>query len=61
MEVELMFSDLINHGGPEKFTQQSTLKEIEGNVEFKCVSIQKFKIRRLCDGLFEYVPVVFDE
>jgi len=30
-------------------------------VEFKCVSVQKFKIKKLCDGVFEYIPVVFDE
>ena len=44
MEVELMFSDLLSQGGPEKFQQPSTLKEIEqsnaaGTVEFKCVSV----------------------
>lgn len=40
MEVELMFSDLLNQGGPEKFQQPSNLKEIESaNVEFKCVSV----------------------
>ena len=61
MEVELMFSDLLNQGGPEKFQQSNNLKDIEGNVEFKCVSVQKFKIRKLCDGLIDYVPVVFDE
>lgn len=61
MEVELMFSDLLNQGGPEKFQQQSNLKEIEGNAEFKCVAVQKFRIRRLQDGIFEYIPVVFDE
>ena len=61
MEVELMFSDLLNQGGPEKFQQQSNLKEIEGNAEFKCVSVQKYRIRKLSEGIFEYVPVVFDE
>ncbi|CDW80262.1 serine [Stylonychia lemnae] len=61
MEVELMFSDLQNQGGIEKFQQSSNLKEIDGNAEFKCVSVQKFKIRKLCDGIFDYVPVTFDE
>lgn len=56
-----MFSDLLNQGGPDKFQQSSSLKDIEGNVEFKCVSVQKFKIKKLCDGVFEYMPVVFDE
>jgi hypothetical protein len=61
MEVELMFSDLLNQGGPEKFQQQSNLKEIEGNAEFKCVAVQKYKIRKLSEGVFEYLPVIFDE
>lgn len=61
MEVELMFSDLLNQGGPDKFQLQSNLKEIEGNAEFKCVAVQKFRIRRLSDGIFEYIPVIFDE
>jgi hypothetical protein len=37
------------------------LKEIEGIAEFKCVAVQKFRIRRLQEGIFEYIPVVFDE
>ena len=61
MEVELMFSDLLNQGGPEKFQQQSNLKEIEGNAEFKCVSVQRYRIKKLSEGIFEYVPIVFDE
>ena len=56
-----MFSDLSNQGGPERFQQSSNLKELEGNTEFKCVSVQKFKIRKLCEGIFEYIPVTFDE
>jgi len=39
MEVELMFSDLVNQGGPEMFQSSSSLKEIDQNVEFKCVSV----------------------
>jgi hypothetical protein len=62
MEVELMFSDLLSQGGPEKFQQPSNLKEIESlNVEFRCVSVQKYRIRKLSEGIFEYIPVVFDE
>jgi len=56
-----MFSDLQSQGGPEKFQQAHNLKDIDANVEFKCVSVQKFKIRRFCDGIFEFIPVVFDE
>ena len=37
-EVELMFSDLLNHGGPEKFCLQGSSKEIEEKVEFKSVA-----------------------
>ena len=37
MEVELMFSDLLNHGGPEKFQLQGA-KEIEDKVEFKSIA-----------------------
>jgi hypothetical protein len=25
------------------------------------MSIQKFRLRRLADGIFEYMPIVFDE
>ena len=38
LEIELMFSDLLNHGGPEKFQLQGSSKEIEEKVEFKSVS-----------------------
>jgi len=38
LEVELMFSDLLNHGGPEKFSLQSSAKDIEESVEFKSVA-----------------------
>lgn len=56
-----MFSDLSNQGGPERFQQSSNLKEIEGHTDFKCVSVQKFRIKRLSEGIFEYIPVTFDE
>ncbi len=61
LEIELMFSDLLTQGGPDKFQQAHNLKDIEGIAEFKCVSVQKFKLRRLCDGIFEYLPIIFDE
>ncbi len=38
LEVELMFSDLLNHGGPEKLQNASSLKEIEETVEYKSVA-----------------------
>ena len=61
LEVELMFSDLLNHGGPEKFSLQTTQKEVEEKVEFKSVAFQKFMLRNVCDGIYEYVPITFDE
>ena len=61
LEVELMFSDLIQCGGPEKFQSSSSLKEIDPSVEFKSVSQRKYNLRKLSDGIFEYVPVVFEE
>lgn len=38
LEVELMFSDLVKQGGPEKFQSSSSLREIDPNAEFKSVS-----------------------
>lgn len=61
LEVELMFSDLLNHGGPEKFSLASTQKDVEENVEFKSVAFQKFMLRNVCDGIYEYIPITFDE
>ena len=61
LEVELMFSDLVAQGGPEKFQSSSSLREIDPNCEFKSVSTRKYNLRRLSDGIFEYVPVVFEE
>jgi len=39
LEIELMFSDLLNQGGPDKFQLQQSLKELDLEVEFKCMSI----------------------
>ena len=61
LEVELMFSDLVKQGGPEKFQSSSSLREIDPNAEFKSVSQRKYNLRKLGDGIFEYVPVVFEE
>jgi len=56
-----MFSDLLNHGGPEKHANANSLKDLEETVEFKSVAFQKFMLRNVCDGIFEYIPVTFDE
>lgn len=59
LEVELFFSDLMNLGGTDKWQQYA--KEVEDKVEFKSVSSQKYKISKMAQGLFEYVPLIFDE
>ena len=57
-----MFSDLLSLGGPDKFQQSATLKQInDAKVEFKSVSIRKYHLRNIEEGIFEYVPVVFEE
>ena len=61
LEVELMFSDLISQGGPEKFQSSSSLKEIDPTTEFKSVSQRLYNLRKISDGIFEYTPVVFEE
>lgn len=59
MEVELFFSDLNALGGPEKWQQH--LAEIEQKAVFRSVSVQKFKINKLAQGISEFVPVVFED
>jgi hypothetical protein len=56
-----MFSDLVDQGGPEKFQSSSSLKEIDLDIEFKSVSQRLYNLRKISDGIFEYVPVVFEE
>lgn len=61
MEIELMFSDWINKVGPEKFQTTNSLKELDPHMEFRSVSSRKYSLRKMADGIFEYVPVVFEE
>ena len=61
LEVDLMFCDLVAFGGPEKFQSSRNLMELDSELKFKSVSTRKFTIRRLAEGVFEYVPVVFEE
>lgn len=49
----------MNLGGTDKWQQYA--KEVEDKVEFKSVSSQKYKISKMAQGLFEYVPLIFDE
>ena len=61
LEVDLMFCDLVAQGGPEKFQSSSTLRELDAEIKFKSVSTRKYNLRRMAEGIFEYVPVVFEE
>ena len=56
-----MFCDLLAQGGPEKFQSSSSLKDLDPDVKFKSMSTRKFSLRRMAEGIFEYVPVVFEE
>jgi hypothetical protein len=60
LEIELFFSDLSAIGGPEKW-QQQTVKDFEQKAVFKSVSKQRFMIKKLPQGVSEYVSVVFDD
>jgi hypothetical protein len=61
LEVDLMFCDLVTFGGPEKFQSSRNLIDLDPELKFKSVQTRKFNIRRLAEGVFEYVPVVFEE
>lgn len=60
IEFELFFSDLSAIGGPEKW-QQMSAAEFADKAVFKSVSKQRFLMKRLPQGISEYVSVVFDE
>jgi len=57
LEVDLMFADLTQHGGADRFGEQPDLD----STEFKGVSTQVFRIRESARGIHEFCPVVFDE
>mmetsp|Transcript_44972 Transcript_44972/g.104041 ORF Transcript_44972/g.104041 Transcript_44972/m.104041 type:complete len:739 (+) Transcript_44972:119-2335(+) len=58
LEVDLMFADLTQHGGADRFGEQPDVD----STEFKSVSTQHFRIHWTPDkGLHEFCPVVFDE
>lgn len=50
-------------GGPDKFQQTSSLKEIsdQKSIDFKSVSLKKYQLKQISDSIFEYVPIVFEE
>lgn len=57
LEVDLMFADLTQHGGADRFGEQPDVD----STEFKSVSTQLFRIHGASQGLHEFCPVVFDE
>lgn len=59
LETDLFFSDLSNIGGPEKWQQH--VDEFEEQAIFKKVSTQVFSIKGLAHGVFEFLPVNFQE
>ena len=62
LEVELMFCDLLDQGGPEKFQSFQSLRDLDtAKLEFKPVSARSFCLRQVHEGIFEYTPVVFQE
>merc|ERR1719230_2066591 len=57
LELDLMFADLTQHGGADRFGEQPDVD----STEFKCVSTHVHRIHGADQGLHEYCPVVFDE
>lgn len=57
LEVDLMFADLTQHGGADRFGEQPDVD----STEFKSVSTQLYRIHGFGQGLHEFCPVVFDE
>lgn len=57
LEIDLMFADLTQHGGADRFGEQPDVD----STEFKSVSMQTFRVRWSHRGIHEFCPVVFDE
>jgi len=57
LEVDLMFADLTQHGGADRFGEQPDVD----STEFKSVSTQVLRLRGSHKGIHEFSPVVFDE
>jgi Protein FAM135 len=60
MEVELFFSDLSSMGGPDKWQSQAA-SDFEGKAVFKSVSVQRFILHRLPQGISEFVSITFED
>ena len=59
MEVELLFSDLKELGGPTTWFQNCHL--YEKKAQMKPIQKQTFQIRKSCMGLCQFVQVNFNE
>jgi len=57
LEVDLMFADLSQHGGADRFGEQPDVD----STEFKCVSTAHLQVLGAQKGLHEFCPVAFDE
>lgn len=57
LEIDLMFADLTQHGGADRFGEQPDVD----STEFKSVSTQLYRIHGADQGMHQYCPVVFDE
>lgn len=57
LEVDLMFADLTQHGGADRFGEQPDVD----STEFKSVSTQLLRIHGVERGSHEFCPIVFDE
>eukprot|EP00747_Dinoflagellata_sp_TGD_P165622 gnl/TRDRNA2_/TRDRNA2_187147_c0_seq1.p1 gnl/TRDRNA2_/TRDRNA2_187147_c0~~gnl/TRDRNA2_/TRDRNA2_187147_c0_seq1.p1 ORF type:complete len:756 (+),score=128.22 gnl/TRDRNA2_/TRDRNA2_187147_c0_seq1:72-2339(+) len=57
LEVDLMFADLTEHGGADRFGEQPDVD----STEFKSVSTQTFQIHGVEKGIHAFTPIVFDE
>lgn len=57
LEVDLMFADLTQHGGADRFGESPVVD----STEFKSVSTGVFRLHGVEKGLHSFCPVVFDE
>lgn len=57
LEVELMFCDLCNLGGPTGW--KNNYKKYEELADFKSAQVQTYKMLRSATGICEFVPINF--
>mmetsp|Transcript_37942 Transcript_37942/g.60092 ORF Transcript_37942/g.60092 Transcript_37942/m.60092 type:complete len:778 (-) Transcript_37942:131-2464(-) len=57
LEIDLMFADLTQHGGADRFGEQPDVD----STEFKSVSTHILRLHSFGNGVHEFCPIVFDE